>query len=324
MLQDKNHLVQGTIPRLTRPRDVETMVQKYAAKKEPLPFAIVLGVAPSVFFAAAQLSPPHVDDAAIAGGYMLDPIPTVKAKLSDILVPADAEIVLEGHIYPGDTADEGPFGGVSSYTPKMRNFVYSVELISHRNEPILPFVAEGMMPSDTVNIFSVFHSHDLMTFCGMLGVPIRYVTIPVEARLVLAIVSLRKKRLLGGFPFRAARTIFGMSPLVRQLIVIDEDVDSEDLATALGDAVVKAHPLKDYHISKIDKPLGWTENHDWETGLTSTLAIDAAFRVDKEPETLPTRVGFEHIIPVEVQKEVIRKWNEVLKLKPTAWSYHNE
>jgi 4-hydroxy-3-polyprenylbenzoate decarboxylase len=247
----------------------------------------------------------------------------LKAKLSDIMVPADAEIVLEGHIYSGDMAEEGPFAWVSYYTPKVQNSVYSVELISQRKDPILPFVAEGLMSSDTVNIYSVLHSRDLMDFGMMMGLPLRYVTLPVEAKLCLAIASLAYQP-RPGFPYRVARLFFGMSPFVRTTIVLDGDVDPEDLGTALGDVCAKAHPIRDFHIAdKMDTTLSWAENHDWDTGLTSTLAINATFRMDKEPETIPKRVLFEFTSPVEVQKAVLEKWNRIVKTPP-AWTYRKD
>jgi 4-hydroxy-3-polyprenylbenzoate decarboxylase len=261
-----------------------------------------------------------VDEAAIAGGFMLDPIPMVKAKLSDIMLPADAEVILEGHIYPGEMADEGPFGWVSYYHPKVKNSVYRVELISHRKGPIIPFVAEGMMPSDTVNIYSVLHSRELMDWIEMMGCAVKNVILPVEARLVLAIAPVAIK--LPGVPQRIADTIFGVSPFVRKVLVTDSDYDSEDLMTPLNDYGQKAHPLRDWHLQpKIDKPLGWTENHDWDTGLTSTFWWDASFPYGKPAEELPMRSELEFLYPRELQDEVIRKWNEVLKLTPKAWRW---
>ncbi len=320
MVQDRNHLVMGTLPHPTKPRDVQMMVMKYAEKKQPLPFAIAIGVSPALLYGAASFSPPRVDEAAVAGGFMLDPIPMIKAKLSDIMLPADAEVILEGHIYPGEMADEGPFAWVSYYTPKVRNFVYKVELISQRKDPILPFVAEGMMPSDTVCLYSLLHSRDLMDMAGAMGCGVRYISLPVEARLVLAIASVAIK--LPGVPQRISNTIFGVSPLVRRVLVVDSDCDPEDLMTPLNDMGQKAHPLRDWHLqSKIDKNLGWTENHDWDTGMTSTFWWDASWPYGKDPETLPMRSELEFLYPRELQDEVIRKWNDVLKLTPKAWRF---
>ena len=323
LVTGRNELVMGTLPHLQRSRDAQMIAKKYAEKGEPLPFAVVIGVAPALFFTAAMLSPPGVDELGIAGGLMLDPVATIKAKLSDIAIPAEAEMVLEGHIYPGDTKDEGPFGWVSYYTPKQQSLVYRVERISHRKNPIIPFVAEGMMPSDTVCIYSVFHSRQLMDNLTANKCTVRYVALPVEARLTLGIAAMEVK--VPGMAQRIANNLIGGSPFVRKAVVVDADIDGEDLCPALNDMAQKSHPLRDVHVHpRVDKTLGWTENHDWDTGLTSTVWWDAAWpygKEENEPETLPMRGEFEIIYPKELQEEVIRKWNDVLKLEPKAWRF---
>jgi 4-hydroxy-3-polyprenylbenzoate decarboxylase len=323
MLLGRNRLVQGTAPRLTRPRDIEKMVAKYGARGEPLPFAIVIGAPPAMTMASCLASPEGTDEYALAGGLGLTSISLVKAKLSDILVPADAEIILEGHIYPGEMAEEGPFASISYYTPKAKNFVYRVELITQRRNPVLPFVAEGARASDSMCLFSMLHSVEMLDFIRGFGVPAKWVTMPVETKLVLGVVSIMRPQPVPGLPGRAAMLIFGISPLIRQLIFVDDDVNSEDFViSVMLDKVYKAHFYRDYHISpRADKPLGLTENHDFETGLTSTAYIDATWRLDRAPETLPRRVTFEACFPEEVQDNVIRIWNEELKLTPTAWKY---
>jgi len=323
LVAGRNKLVLGTLPHLTQPRHIEIMAKKFASKGEPLPFAIAIGVPPTVFYTAALLNPPGADELGAAGGLMLDPVATIKARLSDIRIPADAEMVLEGHIYPGEMAEEGPFGWVSYYTPEQKNLVFKVELIRHRKNPIIPFVAEGMMPSDTVCIYSVFHSRELMNWLGAMKCAVRYIALPVEARLVLCLASMAVK--VPGMAQRIATTTFAVSPFVRKTVVLDSDVDAEDIAPALNDISQKAHPLRDWHLQpKQDKPLGWTENHDWDTGTTSTFWWESSWPYGKEedePETLPMRAEFEKLYPLELQEEVIRKWNDVLKLEPKAWRF---
>jgi len=98
LVADRDKLVMGTVPHLTRSRDLQVMANKYAKKGEPLPFAIAIGVPPGMFLTAAKFTPPGVDEIGMTGGLMLDPLATVKAELSNIRVPGDAEMVLEGHI----------------------------------------------------------------------------------------------------------------------------------------------------------------------------------------------------------------------------------
>ncbi|RJX19995.1 MAG: UbiD family decarboxylase [Desulforudis sp.] len=321
MLTGRNTLVQGTAPRLTRPRHIQQMVTKYAQKGRPLPFAIAIGPPPEMMMAACLDTPPGTDEYALAGGLGLSSLAVVKARLSDILVPADAEIILEGHIYPQEMGEEGPFGGVSFYTNKTQDFVYRVECITQCQNPILPFVAEGARFSDTMCLFSLLHSAELTTLLRNCGVPVKWVTLPVEARLVLAVVCLAAQP-VPGLQGRSADLIFGNSPFVRQVIFVDPDVDSEDLILALTDRVYKANFIRDYCIDpKIDKPLGLTENGDFNRQLTSCMYIDATWRMDRPSETIPRRVTFESCFPEEVQEKVIKNWNEKWKLSPRVWRY---
>jgi len=321
MLEGRNRLVQGTAPRLIQPRHIEMMVAEAEKRGESVPFAVVIGAPPEMTMAACMNQPPGTDEYSLAGSLGLNSMTLVKAKLSDILVPVGAEIVLEGHVYPAESADEGPFGSISYYTDRVQNFVYRVECITQRKDPILPFVAEGTRPSDSMCLLSIFHSVELTELLRMCGVPVKWLTLPVEAKLCLAVVSLSAQP-IPGLPGRLSELIYGFSPFVRQVLVVDADVDSEDLCLANMDRTFKANFERDYHISSgMNKPLGLTENHDFKSGLTSTLLIDATWRMDRAPETIPRRVTFESCFPEEVRKKVIADWNEKYKISPRVWSY---
>src|SRR5215475_7438374 len=83
--------------------------QKYRARKEPMPCAIVVGCAPVVAFTGPQKLPIDMDEMAVAGGLAGAPIRIAKAASVDLYVPADAEIVIEGLIDPELLEPEGPF-----------------------------------------------------------------------------------------------------------------------------------------------------------------------------------------------------------------------
>ncbi len=321
MVLRRDKLVQGTLARMTRPSNLDMMATAAANKAMPLPFAVVIGAPPEMTLEAHLNQPPGKDEYSIAGALGLNSIPLVKAKLSNILVPAGAEIVLEGHIYPGETAMEGPYAHISYYSEKMQNLVYRVECITQRKDPILPFEIEGARASDKMCMLSVMHSAEIHELLQLCGVPVKWVTLPVEAKLCLAVVCL-SSQLLPGYPGRVSELIYGTSPYVRQVLVVDSDVDSEDLVKALMDRVLKANFERNYFISnRSDNPLGLTENHDFKTLTTSTLCIDATWRMDRPPETIPRRVTFEYCIPEDIQEKVLTDWNNVLKLSPKVWRY---
>lgn len=321
-LAGRNALVHGGIPRRTGPSHFEQIVKTHHGKGQPAPFAVVLGPPPEMMMASALSSPVGTDEYALAGGIALNSIPLVKGRLSNIMVPANAEVVLEGHIYPGDVQEEGPFGGISYYLERSQNnLVLRVESIMQRKNPILPFVAEGAKPSDTMCLFSFLHSAELERILRKSGVPVKWVAIPVEARLCLGVVSLSALS-IPGLPGRAAQLMVAFSPFVRQVLVVDGDLDSQDLPTIITDRSYKANPQRDYFIPpKIDKPLGWTENHSFRGKTGSWMFIDATWRNDRDPATIPRRISFEVCFPEEVRKKALSMWNEKWKLTPKAYEY---
>lgn len=320
MVLRRDKLVQGTLARMTRPSNLDMMAAAAAKRGEPLPFAIVIGAPPEMMLEAHLNQPPGKDEYSASGALGLTSITLVKAKLSNILVPATAEMVLEGHIYPNERAIEGPYAHISYYSEEMENLVYRVECITQRKDPILSFEIEGCRSSDKMCMLSVMHSAEIHEYLQLCGVPVKWVTLPVEAKLCLAVVSVRSQ-LLPGYPGRISELLYGMSPYVRQVLVVDADVDSEDLLKALMDRVLKANFERQYFISNRTNPAGLTENHDFKTGTTSTLCIDATWRMDRPPETIPRRVTFEYCIPEPIQDKVLTNWNENLKLSPKVWRY---
>jgi len=309
MLGGRNKLVHGSIPRRINPTGIEQMVAKAAKNNKTVPFAIVIGTPPPVMAAAAMNLSSRTDEYSVAGGLGATPIALVKAKLSDILVPVDAEMVLEGEIIPGPMMEEGPFGSISYYTPGMQNFIYDVQLITRQEHPILPFIAEGAKPSDSMCLLSALHSTELLEYCrnNVFGSVINWLTIPVEAKMTLAIVCLGRQS-LPGFPGRIARAIYAQSPYVRKTIFVDPDVQPEELAIQLNDRINKVRYETNVFISPMGKPLGLTENHGFSGGLSSTMTTDATWRFDRPDETKARRNTFEAAIPKDVRDRVVALW----------------
>lgn len=123
---------------LVSPSDMRFYYQRMLDRNEPLPIAVAIGVHPFEMLAASYKAPIHDDELTLAGGLHGGPVPMVKCRTSDLEVPADAEIVLEGEILPiGWTADEGPFGEFSQISGDVKwNPVFRVKCITHRRDPI--------------------------------------------------------------------------------------------------------------------------------------------------------------------------------------------
>lgn len=126
---------------------------KYEQRDEPMPVAIAIGTEPAVCFASVMWIPTGRDEVAFAGGLKQTPIDLVECETNDLLVPATAEIVIEGTIPPERRLDEGPFGDYFGYMhgPRRSMPVLAVDAITHRHQPYIPFCVEGCGVGHTLN-----------------------------------------------------------------------------------------------------------------------------------------------------------------------------
>lgn len=102
---------------------------------KPLEVAIVIGASPAVMYSAASKIPYTRDELEFAGALGNETVDVVKCKTIDVMVPANAEFVIEGHVLPDVREEEGPFGEFTdSYVPVMKNHVFEVTAVTHRKD----------------------------------------------------------------------------------------------------------------------------------------------------------------------------------------------
>ncbi|MFC5135913.1 MULTISPECIES: UbiD family decarboxylase [Haloferacaceae] len=126
---------------------------KYERRDEPMPVAIVVGADPAVQYSSVMWIPTGRSEAEFAGGLKGAPIDLVPCETNDLLVPADAELVIEGEIRPDVRRDEGPFGDYFGYMHGPRRSMPALEVtaITRRTDPIIPFCVEGTGVGHTEN-----------------------------------------------------------------------------------------------------------------------------------------------------------------------------
>jgi 4-hydroxy-3-polyprenylbenzoate decarboxylase len=123
---------------------------KYEALKKPMPMATVIGGDPTIILGSVAKAPFGVDELAVAGGWRRKPIEMVRCETIDLEVPATAEIVLEGEIYPGERVSEGPFGEYTGYMGGPYEMpVFHIKCITHRRKPIYHALFSQMPPSES-------------------------------------------------------------------------------------------------------------------------------------------------------------------------------
>ena len=135
------------------PRQAMRIHQMHQQLGRPMEAAMVIGGHPLIMFAAGFVAPFGMDELAIAGGLLGEPVRLVKCRTIDIEVPADAELVLEGEILPDEIAPEGPFGEVTGTYSKVGTApVFRVKAITRRRKPLFYAMSCGMPPSDAHSI----------------------------------------------------------------------------------------------------------------------------------------------------------------------------
>ncbi len=184
---------------------------KHCRRNEPMPVALVIGGPPAVQFAAAAKTAYGVDELEIAGGLLGSPIDVVSCETVDLLVPAQAEYVIEGLVAPFGRFTEGPFGEALGYMNLAGEApVIEVTAICHRRSPVHHGYVQQLPPSD---------GHLVMEN-GLLGPLWYYLT--------------RKLRLQGIMELAFARGSAGLSILVVQI-----DRSHAHRASEIGRAVAK-------------------------------------------------------------------------------------
>jgi 2,5-furandicarboxylate decarboxylase 1 len=129
---------------LVLPRHTFTFHRMAEEAGEPLDAAIVVGVDPLTLLASQAIVPIDYDELEIAGALQGRPLPVAKCLTSDIRVPAEAEIVIEGRFLPGVREPEGPFGEFPQYYgPRANREVMEVVAVTHRKDAIFHTMSGG-------------------------------------------------------------------------------------------------------------------------------------------------------------------------------------
>jgi 2,5-furandicarboxylate decarboxylase 1 len=118
---------------------------KYQERNEPMPVAIFIGHHPLYYAAAATTAAYGLDELEIAGGYLGESVRLAKCETVDLEVPADAELVLEGHIPPHYREEEGPFSEFQDYyvTGTGNNPIVEYQFMSRRRDAIFKNLQNG-------------------------------------------------------------------------------------------------------------------------------------------------------------------------------------
>jgi 2,5-furandicarboxylate decarboxylase 1 len=207
-------------------RHLWTLHNKMERRNEPLPIAIVVGVHPLFSLGAQAFTPSTEDEYAVIGGMMDEALRVVKGKTAPILVPADAEMVIEGKILPNVRREEGPFGEFTGHAvSKDDRQVIEVTAITHRKNYIFQDVHAGYTEHKLMG--AVPREAALIKAVRQTVPTVRDVCMPVSGNCRFhAYISIAKRT--PGQAKNAICAAFAADMLLKHVVIVDEDIDVYD------------------------------------------------------------------------------------------------
>ncbi len=278
-------------------------------KREPLPAAAVLGADPGTILAAVTPVPDTLSEYHFAGLLRGQKVELVDCKTVPLKVPAEAEIVLEGHVSLEDYGDEGPYGDHTGYYNAVEPFpVFTVTAITRRESPIYLSTFTGRPPDEP----SVLGESLNEVFIPLLRQQFPEITdfwLPPEGcSYRIAVISMKK-----AYPGHAKRVMMGAWSYLRQfmytkwLIVVDDTVNARDWKDVMWAISTKMDPARDITVIE-NTPIDYLDFASPESGLGSKIALDAT---DKWPPETKREWGEVIRMDQEVIDKVDRLWPEL-------------
>lgn len=217
-----------TTMNFTPGRDLARIRQKFLKEGKPMPVAVAIGVDPSTVLACTCPFNREVDEFAMAGALLEEPLEMVKCKTIDLEVPATAEMILEGHILMEETHTDGPFGEYHGYygIPN-RAPVFEVSAITHRRDPIYEGLYLGKLPNECAYLETAPIELDIHRQLKEIpGYRCFHMTIPGARR--NCILQIQKQFEGHGKMIALAALGTPHGKDIKTLIVVDEDVNPYD------------------------------------------------------------------------------------------------
>jgi 4-hydroxy-3-polyprenylbenzoate decarboxylase len=200
----------------------------------------------------------------------------VKCLGSDLEVPASAEFVLEGHIHPGDTAAEGPFGDHTGYYNEVDDFpVFTIDRITHRQDPIYHSTYTGRPPDEPAILGVALNEVFVPILQKQFPEIVDFYLPPEGCSYRLAVVSMRKQ-----YPGHAKRVMMGVWSFLRQfmytkfVIVVDDDVNTRDWKDVIWAITTRMDPARDTVLIE-NTPIDYLDFASPVSGLGSKMGLDA-------------------------------------------------
>jgi UbiD family decarboxylase len=270
---------------------------KYKKRGERMPAAVVLGAPPAVTFVSTQKISESLDELDVAGGLVGAPINVVKAVTVDLMVPAEAEIVIEGYIDTEWLEPEAPFGESHGHVNLQEyNAFMDVTAITRRKDAVLTSIISQVTPSESSLIKRV--SLEPLLLQGLHALGMKFVK---RVSLHEPLTNLRKLCILHiekGTPRQEVwRAMYGLCSQHRAVgkyvIALDEDIDPQNMDAVWWALSYRCNPALDVEILK-HRDQGHGPRSLRNDGEDASVLFDATLKEPFPPVSLPKREYMEN------------------------------
>ncbi|MBS4152747.1 4-hydroxy-3-polyprenylbenzoate decarboxylase [Cobetia sp. MC34] len=276
---------------------------------EPFPVAVALGADPATILGAVTPVPDSLSEYAFAGLLRGSRTELVKCGLSDLEVPASAEIILEGYLYPDDVAPEGPYGDHTGYYNEVETFpVFTIERITHRRDPIYHSTYTGRPPDEPAILGLALNEVFVPILRKQFPEIVDFYLPPEGCSYRMAVVTMKKQ-----YPGHAKRVMMGVWSFLRQfmytkfVIVLDDDVDARKWEDVIWAITTRMDPSRDTVLVD-NTPIDYLDFASPTAGLGSKMGMDATNKWSGETDR---EWGEPIVMSEEITSRVDERWDSL-------------
>ncbi|TCS43208.1 4-hydroxy-3-polyprenylbenzoate decarboxylase [Reinekea marinisedimentorum] len=252
---------------------------------EPFPVAVALGADPATILGAVTPVPDTLSEYAFAGLLRDSRTELVKCQTHELMVPASAEIILEGYLYPGETAPEGPYGDHTGYYNEVDSFpVFTIECMTYRNNPIYHSTYTGRPPDEPAVLGVALNEVFVPILQKQFPEIVDFYLPPEGCSYRIAVISMKKQ-----YAGHGKRLMLGTWSYLRQfmytkfVIVVDDDVDPRNWEDVIWAITTRMDPARDTTLVE-NTPIDYLDFASPISGLGSKMGLDATNKWPGETE----------------------------------------
>jgi 4-hydroxy-3-polyprenylbenzoate decarboxylase len=280
------------------------------AGHEKMPVAAVLGCDPGTTIAAVTPVPEQLSEYEFAGLIRKSKLELVKCKTIPLLVPANAEMVIEGYVSTQEFANEGPYGDHTGYYNSVEKFpIFEITAITTRKDAIYLSTYTGRPPDEPSVLGEALNKVFVPLLKQQIPEVVDFYLPPEGCSYRIGIVSIKKS-----YPGHARKVMMGVWSVLRQfmytkfLIIVNDDIDVRSWDDVMWAVSTKMDFARDVTIIE-NTPIDYLDFASPEEGLGSKICFDATDKIGNETKR---EWGNKIEMPKEIVKAVSEKFKDIL------------